>query len=390
MSTKLMKLHRNGAFNGALVLVMACATLTAAGLPLLQGLHSIDLAASGSTMVAALSALLLATRGRHADVKAQLAAAIASPLDRAGALEAEVTSLWVRHIESGRTQSEQALVELTGRFSGIVNRLEQAVQAASLSADSMDSERGLQALFAESRAELQSILESLRQSLGRSDALLDSLVTLMRDVEQLKEMSGLVGSMAHQTKLVALNAAIEAARAGSAGRSFAVVADEVRKLATTSGETSRQIGRQVDAICESIQITFRNAEMSAERSPLARAEAVIVKVVEDFRSVTGSLGKAADILRTTSVGIREEVSESLVLLQFQDRVSQILSHVSDNIAEFPKYLAEHDRATASGARSAPIDWSGLCESLERSYATSEERQAHSGVQVAVDDSLTFF
>ncbi|NII11745.1 methyl-accepting chemotaxis protein [Oleiagrimonas sp. C23AA] len=350
----------------------------------------------GLTCLAALATTVLTLRLRSdpgATAGTESASEHLSFAGSAEALESEVTSLWVRNIETGRSQSEQALVDLSARFSGMVDRLERAVKVASMSSDEGDA-GNVQALFESSQAELESILESLRQALHRSDVLFEQLDRLMKDVSQLREMSGLVNSMAQQTKLVSLNAAVEAARAGEAGRAFSVVADEVRTLATTSGETSKQISKKIDAISESMDAAFAAAQASSEHSAFDRAEQGIVKVMDDVRNVTGGLKNTTDLLRETSVDIRGEVAEALVLMQFQDRVSQILSHVRDNIQAFPRYLAEHEQAVAEG-REAPADWSALRQALQGSYATVEEHRNHGGTDTPADnnnndDDITFF
>lgn len=328
----------------------------------------------------------MASRGRHhGDIEAFLGGL--------GGLEGEVVSLWTRQIETGRSESERAVIELAARFSGIVEKLGEAVQASNLSAGSVDDDQGLVAVFARSEIQLQSVVRSLRVALSRGDELLAGVRNLVRFIDQLNEMASAVASIAHQTNLVALNAMIEAAHAGAAGRGFAVVADEVRRLSILSRDTGRQISKQVADISDAIKGAFRTAESFAveDAASVDDSEAAIGDVLGNFRRVTGGLVDAAALLRNTGVGIKEEVSESLVLLQFQDRVSQILSHVRNNIEAFPAYLERSECSYRERGRLQAIDWSGLRQELEHSYATLEEYHNHGAVKAVPDsDEITFF
>lgn len=307
-------------------------------------------------------------------------------------VESEITSLWVKQIETGRNQTEQAMVELTIRFSGIVDKLNETVKASSLSAETVDNNQGLVAVFSKSETQLKSVTNSLLEVIGRGDNLLGEVSNLVPFIDELKGMAASVDNIAKQTNLLALNAAIEAARAGESGRGFAVVADEVRDLSNKSGETGRKIAETVKVINMAISAAFENAKKSAEQDSAskANAEAAITEVLNNFRSVTKDLADAAAILRASSEGIKGEVAESLVQLQFQDRVSQILSHVRDNINDFPAYLQQSEQKYREQGQLQAIDWSGLLHKLERSYATREERSNHSGKQAAAVDEITFF
>lgn len=309
-------------------------------------------------------------------------------------IESGITSLWVKQIETGRSQTEQAMIELTVRFSGIVDKLDETVKASSLSAGTVDNNDGLVAVFSKSESQLQSVINSLLEVIGRGDNLLGEVSNLVSFIDELEAMSTSVSDIAGQTNLLALNAAIEAARAGEAGRGFAVVADEVRKLSNNSGATGRKIAETVKVINVAISKAFENAKRSAEQDTAskANAEAAISEVLNDFRSVTNELVDAAAILRTSSEGIKSEVAESLVQLQFQDRVSQILSHVKDNINAFPAYLQQSEQKFREHGQLQAIDWSDLLHKLEHSYATTEERNNHSGKKTAASnsDEITFF
>ena len=309
------------------------------------------------------------------------------------AVEPEVISVWARQVESVRGDCEQAIVELSGRFSGIVDKLGVAVDASNQSAQSADGTEGLAGMFARSEASLREVTGSLRAAHGRGNEMLSDVGNLAQFVERLREMSESVASIAHQTNLLALNATIEAAHAGEAGRGFAVVANEVRKLSAISGETGREMGRQVTAINDAIHAAIAAADSFARQdaASVGVAETAIDRVLDDFRRATGNLSNAAERLRSTGVDIRGEVAEALVLLQFQDRVSQILSHVRDNIRAFPACLARSEQAWREQGRLTAIDWSQLRDELEHSYATRQEHHNHeSGRHVDAGDDITFF
>lgn len=84
----------------------------------------------------------------------------------------------------------------------------------------------------------------------------------------------------------------------------------------------------------------------------------------------------AEHLHAASTGLRDEISRLLMQLQFQDRVSQILGHVRDNIAAFPVYMQKEIDGYRKQGRLESIDWSGLMQQLEQSYSTAEEHDAH--------------
>ncbi len=321
--------------------------------------------------------------GSRADVEAYL-----SGLDCFGQ---SVLPVWEKQIETGRSQTEQAVIELTGRFSGMVDKLDEAVSASSASADF--AEGGLVAVFERSEARLNSVIASLQDALKNKEALLGEVGNLVQYIGQLKAMAATVADIADQTNLLALNAAIEAARAGEAGRGFAVVADEVRKLSNKSGESGKQITAMIESISRAITGAFDSAEESAEleKSSVGASEDAIREVLGDFREATGSLSESAGILRNASEGIKSEVAESMVQLQFQDRVSQILSHVRDSIASFPEKLKENEMQFRESGRLQPIDARSVLEELEKSYATTEEQANHGGeVDQSAEDEITFF
>jgi len=286
----------------------------------------------------------------------------------------QVAAVWASHIDASRTQMETAVVALVGRFSSIVMKLEQALAASGAARNHEGG--GIVEVFAASEKELRSLLDMLSGAAASKQQMLHKIEGLQEITVQLQKMASDVASIAWQTNLLALNAAIEAARAGEAGRGFAVVATEVRMLSNRSADTGKQIARQVGQISAAIGATSEAAGASIrEETRAAQAsEAVIGKVLSSFRGVTDALVQSSDLLQRESSGIQSEVSDALMQLQFQDRVSQILSHVQQNIARLPSYLDEH--AQQDGGMLAPLDARALLAELESTYAMAEERTLH--------------
>jgi len=304
-----------------------------------------------------------------------------------------VVPVWAKQIATSRQQTESALVAVTGRFSGIVARLDEAIAASATSADAMQGQGdGVLALFASSEVRLGQVVASQREALANKAALLADVGQLVQFIDQLKAMATTVSDIADQTNLLALNAAIEAARAGEAGRGFAVVADEVRKLSGLSGTSGKRINEVIEQVSRAINRAFESAAQSnaEDAKSVAASEATIREVLDEFRRVTDSLTESATILRGTGAAIQGEVAESLVQLQFQDRVSQILGHVHDSISAFPARLRESEERFKASGRLHPVDVANVLAELERSYATQEELANHGRDVGRSSNEISFF
>ncbi|KUM55200.1 methyl-accepting chemotaxis protein [Rheinheimera sp. EpRS3] len=312
-------------------------------------------------------------------------------------VEGDVAAVWARQIETGRAHSEQSVVELVGRFHAIVQNLEDTVRLSDSNQEDSENTNAIQVLNTSSE-KLHSMVHSLKEAMSNRDALLQQVGQLVSYIDDLKSMATAVANIADQTNLLALNAAIEAARAGDSGRGFSVVAAEVRALSNRSGETGRRISDTVNTISSAISGAFSSAESFASQdvSRVQNAEQDINTVLNDFKLLTDHLNASADELRGASIGIKSEIAQSLVHLQFQDRVSQILSHVRDNILLFPDAFAQSAALFQQQGKLVPIDWTSLLDELMKSYATEEELANHGQLSTSKtsstdsSDDLVFF
>lgn len=290
-----------------------------------------------------------------------------------------LTPVWSAQIETSRQQMESAISSLSQRFSGIVDKLDHAVRTTTATTASIDDrEQGLLAVFARSEQELGVVVSNLEAAMDSKTEMVEKVQNLGQFVQELQQMATDVASIAWQTNLLAINAAIEAAHAGENGRGFGVLAQEVRKLSSLSGDTGRRITEKVALINSAIQQTREAAEATAaeEGQALTHSRGSIGQVLGELRAVTTSLVSSTDVLRTGSEDIKGEISEALVQLQFQDRVSQIMSHVRHNIERLPAVLDDNRQHAQATGQLQPLDPAPLLAELEQTYAMKEERDIH--------------
>ncbi len=301
--------------------------------------------------------------------------------------------IWAKQVESSRQQTEEAIVSLANRFTGIAARLQETVQASQHAAGELDGQAadGALEVLARSDTELSQVINSLKATQTSRDQTLVQVRSLTAYTGELRTMAADVAAIAAQTNLLALNAAIEAARAGEAGRGFAVVADAVRSLSSKSSETGQQMSAKVDIINNAITQLVQAASSSADQDShsVAESENSIQVVLERFQNITGRLADSADLLKQESYGIRDEMTEVLVNLQFQDRVSQILSHVRDNMHALHDHLLQVNQAPDQAVAVDARQWLAR---MEATYATDEQRRLHHGEAAVQQNSqdITFF
>jgi len=304
---------------------------------------------------------------------------------------ADVLPIWSGQVEIARGHTEDSVTALANRFAGINQRIANTVTSSQGA-----SGDGLVDLLRENEVELDSIISTLRSALITKESMLNEVATLSKFTEELKRMAQEVGDIAKQTNLLALNAAIEAARAGEVGRGFAVVADEVRKLSDLSGGTGKKISETVETVNQAIAATLRISRQYSEQDEamVSQSEAVIQHVVERARSAALDLAASSDVLRRETRSIGDEISEVLVALQFQDRVSQILGHVGNDMGKLRERIARHEKSRAAGETPVAVDAGAWLEELSHTYTVPEQHVVHGGgapVPAApADTEITFF
>lgn len=297
---------------------------------------------------------------------------------------------WERQLRLVQDQSEAAINELIGKFSRIYEQLQKALGASEMTSSGSSSTGGLGSVLRHSERDLSGLVVSLKSSMDEQHALVAEMNTLTTITDELKSMGEEVAGIASQTNLLALNAAIEAARAGEHGRGFAVVADEVRSLSSRSGDAGLRISKrikQVDDLLKAAFATMEEISAKGNRS-VALSDEMIQKVLGEFREFGERLFHASDILTSESNHVREEIQQVLISLQYQDRVRQILEQV---MKDMHKLVTKMTQDTLDFDN---LDINKWLADMERSYTTLEQVAVHKNQQIQStstgDAGVTFF
>jgi methyl-accepting chemotaxis protein len=258
----------------------------------------------------------------------------------------EIASSSEQMSKGAKDQSDQvnqvstAVEEMTAT---IVESSRNAGEASSAAKSAADTANSGGRIMNESIQAMQKIAQTVRQSA-------ESIAKLATSADQIGEIIGVIDDIADQTNLLALNAAIEAARAGEQGRGFAVVADEVRKLAERTGKATGEITDMIKGI-------------QKETEEAVHAMEAGIQVVERGRELSDQAGKSLSEIVTMAQRVTDMIQQMATAAEEQ-------SAASEQIAKNVEHISGVTRETATGA--------------EQSATAAEElsRQAD-GLQVMV-------
>jgi methyl-accepting chemotaxis protein len=287
-------------------------------------------------------------------------------LRRAGDLCHEVLPIWAEQIGSARETTNTAIESLSQRFYDLSKRIEITSGVSS----EHDHSNDLVGLLKESQTQLSSVITLLHHAVEDKKTLVNAIIELSQKSKELNGLANIVKSIARETNMVAINAAIEAAHIGQLGSGFAVVASAVRRL---SGDAERT-GNNISEVVNNVAIAINKVEAISheyeekDSQMVIDAEQVVQSVVTKFGEATQVMTASTQAMQTQGQHIKSEIADVLVSLQFQDRVSQMLTHVQDDIYKL------HDRISSNGE----IDNEQWMDELSATYTTKEQHQIHRG------------
>jgi len=234
-------------------------------------------------------------------------------------------------------QLEQAIDDMNAQLAAVAATTGTAAGKAANAADEADQGRGQ---LADTVRRIQQLAHSVEQSAGVIGRLEQQTISI-------GSLTGTIKEIADQTNLLALNAAIEAARAGEAGRGFAVVADEVRKLSQKTQGATEEIDRTISDVVGSVQAIV--ALMASNRADAASCAEESETTGQRLETVIGVMGE----IRADSRRIAETTENSHRLAQsISARVAEVAALANEVDAGIGRSAvqAEQLAADAGGLR----------------------------------------
>ncbi|MDE1168620.1 MAG: methyl-accepting chemotaxis protein [Pseudomonas sp.] len=211
-------------------------------------------------------------------------------------------------MERQRQETDQVATAIN-EMSSAAQEVAKSAQGAAVAAQQTDAEgQNAKRVVDGSIAQIHALIGDIRGS----GASLDSL---QGDVQSIVSVLGVIRSIAEQTNLLALNAAIEAARAGEAGRGFAVVADEVRALASRTQQSTQEIQGMIDRLQKGTQTAVDSMRRSSEAGEGTSQRAneagasldMIAQLIGTINSMNAQIASAAE----EQTAVAEEINRSV-------------------------------------------------------------------------------
>ena len=239
--------------------------------------------------------------------------------------------------KASMTQSDTAkssATQIAKIAQGITQITEIAKQTEENSAKTLESAKKGKEAMADTQATIDEVTQMVNTSAGQ-------ILELEKQSNEISSSTNLIAEIADQTNLLALNAAIEAARAGEHGRGFAVVADEVRKLAERTQESTAQIATIIKHIQDEIKrvSNFMNQAVPRAQKSIELAEQTSTLLDEIEAQATDSLAKAQSVSTQSNeqeesiVSVEQRMQE---MVQISNDTNVLMEKARTAIAELSK------------------------------------------------------
>lgn len=245
----------------------------------------------------------------------------------------------IHHITTSLSQSsskqEMSIRQITENSTLMQEELHQTSKDTSYAKERMDeANKNLQDIG----ERITTFTQNIEQTAEIENSMSDRLNELTQSAEEIKSILTVISDIADQTNLLALNAAIEAARAGEHGRGFAVVADEVRKLAERTQKSLMEIHGTVNIVVQAINDTSEN--MTSNAKNITHLSADSIEVRSSLQETIGIMDETAGLSESSARKFSENITKLESLVQ---TIHDVEALSTDSFASIEEIVETIDR-----------------------------------------------
>ena len=185
---------------------------------------------------------------------------------------------------------------------------------------------------------VEQVVEGIGQVQNQALTLKEDMTSLGKQAQDIGQVMTVISDIADQTNLLALNAAIEAARAGEAGRGFAVVADEVRKLAEKTMSATKEVGDSIRAVQAGARRNVENVDRAV--AAIGSATELAGQSGQALREIVSLVEEATDQVRSIAAASEEQSAASEQINRSIEEVNRISLETSDGMRQSAQAVQE--------------------------------------------------
>lgn len=240
--------------------------------------------------------------------------------------QAESTSTAVVQQNAATQQIASAVTQMSQSIQEVAERVEANAESARSASKNVETGNHKAEQAIEAIMELRQAVESIS----------DTVKELAQSTSDIGEAANIISTIADQTNLLALNAAIEAARAGEQGRGFAVVADEVRSLASKTRESTDKIHNIIQTLAERSERAVRVSDAGMDSAH--RGTAIVEETRKALSEINGAVSGIADMTIEMSSAVEEQ--------------SKVADHINEQIVEIADGAKDTQRASEASLKAS--------------------------------------